>query len=71
MFDIDVETSLKRVGKEQDRIESEGAQFLDTVRRGYLTLAKMEPNRIKIVDSSRSIEEIHKDVIKLVDDLID
>lgn len=70
LFDIDVETSLKRVGKEQDRIESEGAQFLDTVRKGYLTIAKMEPNRVKIIDATRSIEEIRKDVIKLVNNLL-
>jgi len=69
VFDIDVETSIKRIGKEQDRMESSGMEFFNTVRNGYLTLAKMEPDRVKIIDANRSIEEIHKDVIKLFDEL--
>ncbi len=69
VIDIDVQTSLSRLGKDTDRIESEGVDFLNSVRNGYLTMAKMEPDRIKVVNGMRSIEEIQKDIIKLVNDL--
>ena len=63
VFDIDVETSMQRVGKEKDRMESAGIEFHNRVRQGYLELAKQEPKRIKVIDATKSIEEIHKEVI--------
>lgn len=69
VFDIDIETSMKRVGKEKDRMESAGNEFFNRVRNGYLELAKHEPKRIKVVNSTGSIEEIHEQVIKIMKDL--
>ena len=40
VFDVDVETSMKRVGANKDRMESSGADFFNKVRFGYLELAK-------------------------------
>ncbi len=62
VFDVDIETSNKRVGKEKDRMESAGDDFFTKVRNGYLQIAKMEPNRIKVIDSTRSIDEVFEDV---------
>ena len=64
VFDIDVETSMKRVGQEKDRMESAGREFHNRVRNGYLELAKQEPQRIKVIDATKSIDKIHKEVIK-------
>ena len=66
VFDVDVETSMKRVGKEKDRMESAGIDFHNRVRQGYLVLAKQEPNRIKVFDATKSIEEIHDEVINIL-----
>lgn len=66
VFDVDVETSMKRVGKEKDRMESAGIDFHNRVRQGYLELAKQEPQRIKVIDATKSIEEIHDEVIKIL-----
>ncbi len=63
VFDIDVETSMKRVGSEKDRMESAGIEFHNRVRKGYLELAKQEPQRIKVLDATKSIEDIHKEVV--------
>ena len=70
VFDIDVETSMKRVGEEKDRMESAGMDFFNRVRNGYLEIAKQEPNRVKVLDARKSIEEIHKDVIELIEELL-
>ena len=70
VFDIDVETSMKCVGDEKDRMESAGMEFFNRVRNGYLEIAKQEPNRVKVLDARKSIEEIHKDVIELIEELL-
>ena len=70
VFDIDVETSMKRVGKEKDRMESAGIDFHNRVRQGYLELAKQEPQRIKVLDATKSIEDIHKKVVEIFKNLI-
>lgn len=70
VFDVDIETSMRRVGKEKDRMESSGKDFFNRVRQGYLTLAKLEPNRIKVVDSTKSIEAVHQKVIEIIEQYI-
>lgn len=69
VFDVDVETSMKRVGKEKDRMESAGIDFHNRVRNGYLELAKQEPTRIKVLDATKTIEEIHEKVVEIVEKL--
>jgi len=66
VFDIDIETSMKRVGKDKDRMESAGIDFHNRVRKGYLKIAQQEPERVKIIDSSKSIQDINKKVIEFV-----
>lgn len=66
VFDVDIETSMKRVGDEKDRMENAGKEFFNRVRNGYLELAKQEPQRIKVVDSTKTIEEVQKNVIEII-----
>ena len=66
VFDIDIETSMQRVSKTKDRMESAGSEFFNRVRNGYLAIAKEEPNRVKVINSADSIENIHKQVVGLV-----
>ena len=69
VFDIDVETSMKRVGQNKDRMESAGVDFFNKVRTGYLEIAKKEPERVKVINSSDTIENIHKQVVELIEQL--
>ena len=66
VFDVDIETSAKRVGKEKDRMESAGIEFFERVRNGFLEIAKQEPARVKVIDSTKPIETIHNEVLELV-----
>ena len=70
VFDVDVKTSQERVGGEKDRMESAGIEFFERVRQGFLEIAKSEPNRVKVIDSTRSIEEIHKCVVEHIENAI-
>lgn len=68
LFDISVDTSLKRVGKNKDRMESESKNFFEKVRDGYLQIAKEEPERVKVIDSEQSIDDIFNKVRVLIDE---
>lgn len=70
LYDVDIETSNARVGKEKDRMESAGSIFLEKVRLGYLTIAKNNPERIKVIDAARSIETIFEDTKKYIDNIL-
>ncbi len=65
VFDIDVETSMQRIGKDKDRMEASGKEFFERVRNGYLEIAKKEPSRIKVINAVDSINNIHKQVVEL------
>lgn len=65
VFDIDVETSMARVGAEKDRMESAGTEFFNRVRNGYLKIAELEPERVKVLNATKSVEDIHKEVVAL------
>ncbi|MBR1753575.1 dTMP kinase [bacterium] len=68
VFDISVETSLKRVGENKDRMESENREFFEKVRQGYLEIAKHDRQRVKVIDSETSIETIFEQVKGFVDE---
>ena len=60
-FDLPVEIARERVAAataSPDRFEQEDVAFFNRVRRVYQERACEYPNRIKVIDSSRSIDEI-------------
>ncbi len=69
IFDIDIETSLARVGNSKDRMESAGIDFFNRVRNGYLEIARQEPERVKVINSGETIDNIHKQIVELVEKL--
>jgi len=70
LFDIDAESSIKRLGSKKDRLESETLIFYQKVRDGYLALAKKHPQRIKIIDARQNIEEIYKNTLNIINAVI-
>lgn len=63
VFDVDIETSMNRVGKEKDRMESSGSDFFNRVRNGYLDIAKNEPQRVKVIDATVPIDKVFEQVL--------
>lgn len=72
LIDVDVNVGLMRNRKANkvDRIELEEIQFHRRVRDGYLEIARQEPDRIKIIDGSKEIEEIHREVIAEMESIL-
>ena len=62
LFDLDIAIGMARAGKRSDfdRIEKETMSFFERVRQGYLTQAKAEPQRYRIVDASQSITGVEQ-----------
>jgi dTMP kinase len=60
LVDIPPELSRERVAARgaRDRLEREGIDFHDRVRRGYLELARRFPNRIVVLDGTQSRETV-------------
>lgn len=71
VLDLAPEVALaRRTGEEADRIERQSREYHQLVREGYLDLARAEPRRVKVVDASRSVEEVQKDVRRLVEEVL-
>ncbi|WP_010291184.1 dTMP kinase [Kurthia massiliensis] len=45
-------------GREVNRLDKEGLAFHESVHAAYLTLAERFPERIRVIDASKSIEEV-------------
>ena len=58
LLDVSVSEGAARVGGTQDRIESEGRDFHEAVRKEYLAMAQAEPNRWIVVPAEGSIDAV-------------
>ncbi len=68
-IDVDPEVGLKRARaseKEIDRLEEKDLEYHKRVYQGYLELAKKNPDRIKVVDGRKGVQEVHQGILKLV-----
>lgn len=71
LLHLPVHIALERLGsKERDRIEQENLEFHQRVSDGYLELAKMFQDRIKVIDGTKDKDDIHKEIIQLVEELL-
>ena len=72
LLDLDAEVGLKRnkgINK-TDRLELEDLEFHQRVRNGYHNLAEKEPERIKLIDASAGIQEIHSRISSIITNFI-
>ncbi len=54
----------------ESRFEELELAFHERVRNGYLTLARQDPERIRVVEASRSPDEVQQDVRAIVDEFL-
>ncbi|TCS88754.1 dTMP kinase [Keratinibaculum paraultunense] len=71
-FSVDPEITLKRkiYIKGGDRLEREGYEFHNKVYEGYMKLLKMNPANVKIIDATKSIEEVFKQSIYYIENIL-
>jgi len=64
LLDIETREGLRRAGKIKDRIELKSLDYHRRVRKGYLTLSKKEPSRIKIVSVEKNNKQENQEIIR-------
>jgi dTMP kinase len=76
LLDLDVAVSrarqLRRVRPvgQQDRMERLSDEFFEKVRRGYLEIARAEPGRVKIIDASRTEDQVEEAIWSEIDGVL-
>jgi dTMP kinase len=72
ILDLPPETGLRRAwsqisdgsrSKSETRFENEKLQFHEQVRKGYLELARVSPERFVVVDASKDPLEVKKNIL--------
>lgn len=72
LFDVPLEIGIERSkGEGDDRFEDERLEFKQLVRDRYLARARAEPERVKIVTTTGSIDEAHSEVRALLQPILD
>ena len=73
LFDLDPQIGLERSFKkalhsevQETRHESRGLEFHNRLRKGFLELAKQNPQRFVVLDAGKSIEDLHHEVIRVI-----
>ena len=66
LFDLTPETALERAAKrsELDRFESEPIEFHRRIRDSYQLRAEEEPERFRIIDATKDIENVQDQLLK-------
>ena len=66
LFDLTPEIALERAAKrsELDRFEREPIEFHRRIRESYRLRAKEEPERFRIIDATKDIENVQDQLIK-------
>ena len=74
LLDLPVKTGLTRTfkrGSDPDNFEKQNLSFKERVREAYLLRQTNNPNRIRLIDASRSINEIHEAIREQLEALFD
>jgi dTMP kinase len=72
ILDVDPELGLARAKKRtdgEDRFEKKGLAFHRKLREGFLEIAARNPERCRVIDSSRPYEAVAQDIWRLVQPL--
>lgn len=69
VFDVPYAVSQERMAKaarELDRFESEAQSHFERVREGYRKLAAEAPERVKLIDASRSLDDVQAEIARVL-----
>jgi len=62
LIDLDPKIALQRTKTDLDRLEKEDSEFHQRVRKGYLEIARSNPDRFVVIDGTQSIEAIQDEI---------
>ena len=68
LFDVPVEVSVERLRatRSPDKFERENAAFFSRIRLAYLQRASANPNRFRVIDANKPLDEVAKTVESII-----
>lgn len=68
LFDVPVEVSVARLAgaRSPDKFERESVDFFRKIRDAYLERAHQNPQRFRVIDASKSLEDVSKMVKEII-----
>ncbi len=68
LLNLQADEGLKRKKEQRDldRLELQRSNFYKKVGEGFLALSRKESKRIKVVNATKSIEEVHQEILSYV-----
>ncbi|SDO92073.1 thymidylate kinase [Ralstonia sp. 25mfcol4.1] len=71
LFDVPLETAAQRLAgaREPDKFEAESRAFFERTRAEYLRRAAEAPGRFRVIDATRSIDEIRVTLEEIISSL--
>ena len=70
LLDLPLAAAAARAGVEVDRFEREGAGLQERVRATYSELAARDPDRWVLIAADRDPDEVHRDVLAVVEGVL-
>ena len=73
VLDTSATTALERVqrrGQRKDRYEENDLEFFSRARQYYLEQAASQPERYRVVDAERSVDDVHEELLQILRGLI-
>lgn len=66
LLDLDPAEAAKRMDRAKDRIEAKGADYQWKVRSTFLKMARDDRKRFRVIDASKTPDEVHQAILKVV-----
>jgi len=66
VLDLPIEVAMSRRHGPADRMERRDAAYQARVRDGFLTEARRQPDRIRVIDAGQSREIVHETIFREV-----
>lgn len=62
LLDMSPQAAAGRIDRSRDRMESQGAEYEERLRKGFLTEAARDPEHIVVVDAARDATAVQADI---------
>jgi len=62
VLDLPPDVAAGRIDRQRDRMESQGAEYEQRLRAGFLAEAARDPARIVVIDAARPIDVVQADI---------
>ena len=66
LLDIPTASGFARLRRARDRMERKTLRFHRRVRQGYLTMARREPKRFVVIDTTQSLAQVRRAIVHVV-----